>query len=207
MKKILILILVCFSSVSADNIEDEVKDQATYNYLLKCSHEDLNLCKKDYQNFLVWFKQKDQIVYDFPYYRLFPYHRLFGCDRNYLLDFKKDIEKAIRLTFLKQAKLYDIKDKDHSPDISIWMTCNKFYNLGNRKLIAGRITLEFQSIRNYLITRRDVNLSYFDKWRGIEDEEIYLIFGNDTSELKRAIEDSITYFNYIITNTAKAINQ
>ena len=205
MKKILILILVCFSSVSADNIEDKIKDEATYNYLLKCSDKDLNSCKKDYQNFLVWFKQKDQIVYDFPYYRLFPYHRLFGCDRNYLLDFKKDIEKAIRITFLKQAKLYDIKDKDHSPDISIWMTCDKYYNLGKQEIIAGRITLEFESIRNYLVTRHD-NLSYREKWRGIEDEQIYLILGNDTSDLKRAIEDSITHLNNIIS-TAKAINQ
>ncbi|EDP2965545.1 hypothetical protein FW107_07475 [Campylobacter jejuni] len=197
MKKILILILVCFSSVSADNIEDKW----IYNYL-ECSHEDLNLCKKDYQNFLAWFKQKDQIVYELTY------QPLFGCDRNYLLDVKTDIVKAIRITFLKQAKLYDIKDKDPfvQVDIRIWMTCDKAYNL-DEKLIVGRIALEFKSIPNYLMTRRDVNLSYLDKWSYIEDERIYVILGNDTSDLKTTIEDSITYFNNIITNTAKAINQ
>lgn len=196
MKKILILILVCFSSVSADNIEDKW----IYDYL-KCSHEDLNLCKKDYQNFLAWFKQKDQIVYELTY------QPLFGCDRNYLLDVKTDIEKAIRITFLKQAKLYDIKDKDPfvQVDIRIWMTCDKAYNL-DEKLIVGRIALEFRSIINYLITR-DVNFSYIDKWSYIEDERIYVILGNDTSDLKGTIEDSITYFNNIITNAAKAINQ
>lgn len=200
MKKILILILVCFSSVSAYNIEDEIKDLATYN-LLKCSHEDLNLCKKDYQNFLAWFKQKDQIVYELTY------QPLFGCDRNYLLDMKTDIEKAIRITFLKEAKLYDIKGKDYFPDINISITCNRFYNLGNRKLIAGLVNLEFRSIHNYLMTRRDVNFSYIDEWSYIEDEEIFLILENDTSDLKKVIERSITYFNNIITNTAKAINQ
>ncbi|HED7694655.1 TPA: hypothetical protein SEY12_001827 [Campylobacter jejuni] len=198
MKKILILILVCFSSVSAYNIEDEIKDRATYD-LLKCSHEDLNSCKKDYQNFLAWFKQKDQIVYELTY------HPLFGCDRNYLLDMKKDIEKAIRLTFLKEAKLYE-RGKDPFVDINISMTCDNSYNLGNRKLIAGHTILEFQSILNYLITRR-VNLSYLDKWSYIEYEQIYLILGNNTSDLKRSIEDSITYFSNIITSTAKAINQ
>ncbi|ECP8537066.1 hypothetical protein FU398_00860 [Campylobacter jejuni] len=193
MKKILILILVCFSSVSADNIEERI-----YN-LLKCSHENLNLCKKDYQNFLAWFKQKDQIVYKLTY------PPLLGCDRNYLLDMKTDIEKAIRLTFLKQAKLYEW-GKDYFPDINIWMSCDRSYNLGNRKLIAGLVTLEFRSIRNYLVTR-DVNLSYLDKWRDIEYSQIYFILGNDTSDLKGAIENFITHFNSIITNTAKAINQ
>lgn len=193
MKKILILILVCFNLTSADIIEDK----SIYN-LLGCSHKDINLCKKDYQNFLAWFKQKDQIVY-----ALVP--KSFGCDKNYLLDVKKDIEKAIRSTFLKQAKLYDIKGKDPSFDIRIWMSCNKSYNLGNQKLIAGHITLEFKSIHNNLIAR-DVNLSYLDKWSSIKDEQIYLILGNDTSDLKRTIENSITYFNNIITNAAKTIN-
>lgn len=195
MKKILILILVCFSLVRAYNIEDEIKDRATYD-LLRCSHEDLNLCKKDYQNFLAWFKQKDQIVYELTY------QPLFGCDRNYLLDMKTDIEKAIRLTFLKEAR-----GKDLFPDINILITCNKFYNLGNQKLIAGLVTLEFRSIHNYLITRRDVNFSYLDEWSYIENEQVYVILGNDTSDLKGTIEDSITYFGNIITNTAKAINQ
>ena len=191
MKKILILILVCFSSVSAYNIEelasaDNIEEEAIYN-LLKCSHGDVNSCKKDYQNFLAWFKQKDQIVYELTY------HRLFGCDRNYLLDMKKDIEKAIRLTFLKEAKLYK-RGKDPFVDINIWMSCLKSYNLGNRKLIAGHVTLDFKSIRNY-------------KWSYIAHERIFLIFGNDTSDLKETIEDSITHFGNIITNTAKAINQ
>lgn len=197
MKKILILILVCFSLVRAYNIEN-IKEEVIYKFL-KCSHEDLNLCKKDYQNFLAWFKQKDEIVYELTY------HRLFGCDRNYLLDMKTDIEKAIRLTFLKQAKLYEW-GKDPLPDINISMTCNKAYNL-DEKLIVGHVTLEFRSIINYLMTRRDVNFSYIDEWRDIEDERIYVILGNDTSDLKGTIENSITYFSNIITNTAKAINQ
>ncbi|HEF3689579.1 TPA: hypothetical protein SAF90_001709 [Campylobacter jejuni] len=180
MKKILILILVCFSLVSADNIEDE----AIYKFL-KCSHGDVNSCKKDYQNFLAWFKQKDQIVYG---------PKSFGCDRNYLLDMKKDIEKAIRLTFLKEAKFYDDIEGIAPVDIRIWMTCDKSYNLGNQKLIAGRITLDFESLRNY-------------KWRYIEYEQVYLILGNDTSDLKTTIEDCIAHFGNIITNTAKAINQ
>ncbi|HED7246811.1 TPA: hypothetical protein R5442_001689 [Campylobacter jejuni] len=203
MKKILILILVCFSSISAYNIEDELMK------FFRCSHEDFNSCKKDYenflawlkqkdQNFLAWFKQKDQIVY---YLRPKP----FGCDRNYLLDVKKDIEKAIRLTFLKEAKLYE-RGKDPFVDINIWMTCHKSYNLGNQELIAGLVNLEFGSISNYLITR-DVNLSYLDEWRYIQDKQIFLIFRNNTSELKETIEYSITYFGNIITNTAKAINQ
>lgn len=196
MKKILILILVCFSLVRAYNIEalfknygldkKEIEDEVIYN-LLKCSHKDLNLCKKDYQNFLAWFKQKDQIVYELTY------HPLLGCDRNYLLDMKKDIEKAIRLTFLKQAKLYE-RGKDPFVDIDIWMTCNKSYNLGNRELIAGLVTLKFESIRNY-------------KWSYKAHERIFLIFGNNTSDLKETIEDSITHFGNIITKTAKAINQ
>ncbi|QYH12675.1 hypothetical protein A0056_004265 [Campylobacter jejuni] len=202
MKKILILILVCFSLVRAYNIEelvsaDNIEEEVIYKFL-KCSHGDVNSCKKDYQNFLAWFKQKDQIVYELTY------NPLFGCDRNYLLDMKTDIEKAIRITFLKQAKLYEW-GKDPLPDINISMTCNKSYNL-DEKLIAGLVTLEFRSIINYLITR-DVNLSYLDKWRDIKDEQIYVILGNDTSDLKGTIEDSITYFNNIITSTAKAINQ
>lgn len=203
MKKILILILVCFSLVRAYNIEDEVKK------FFRCSHGDFYSCKKDYenflawlkqkdQNFLAWFKQKDQIVYDLD-------AEPFGCDRNYLLDVKTDIVKAIRITFLKEAKLYE-RGKDPLPDINIWMTCNNSYNLGNQKLIAGLVTLEFRSIPNYLIIR-DVNLSYLDEWSYIQDKRIFLIFRNDTSDLKGSIEDSITYFNNIITNTAKAINQ
>lgn len=193
MKKILILILVCFSLVSADNLE------RIYN-LSECSHEDFNLCKKDYQNFLAWFKQKDQIVY------YLTYQPFFGCDRNYLLDVKTDIEKAIRLTFLKEAKFYDDIEGIAPIDIWISMTCDKGYNLGNQKLIAGHVTLEFRSIIINLI-RRNVNLSYLDKWSYIKEEQIYLILGNDTSDLKGAIEDSITHLNNIITNTAKAINQ